>query len=175
MGLWATSLRSFRRSRYATFFKAHQLHFLFVGFGAIHWPTIVPFASPLVLFYSSDFALAQHRGRSRVGAAARAHFVRAPRRQPPPAPPATDGWWGGAWRALCGGRGGRAGVMSVGEVAPAEVDLEGICTAAGAGAPALHGKGREEGPPLQRRVVMSTLVVPLPRGRSPAGPAARVG
>ena len=45
MGLWATSLRSFRRSRYATFFKAHQLHFLFVGFGAIHWPTIVTFAS----------------------------------------------------------------------------------------------------------------------------------
>ena len=52
--LWATSLRCFRRRRYDVFFIAHQLHFVFFGFGAIHWPTCICFAAPAVVFYTAD-------------------------------------------------------------------------------------------------------------------------
>ena len=70
--LWATSLRCFRRRRYDVFFIAHQLHFVFFGFGAIHWPACICFAAPAVVFYTADLAMRLHV-RVRVVANARAH------------------------------------------------------------------------------------------------------
>lgn len=62
---------------YALFFTAHQLHFLFIAFACIHWPTYLCFAAPTVVFHAADFAVRSHMARSaRITARARAHHHR---------------------------------------------------------------------------------------------------
>ena len=73
--LWATSLRCFRRRRYDVFFIAHQLHFVFFGFGAIHWPAhLLRRAGRRLLHRRPRDAAPRARPRRR-------HCARAPRRR----------------------------------------------------------------------------------------------
>lgn len=78
--IWATSVQRFRRYNYAAFFTAHQLHLIFFGFGAIHWPSCICFAAPTIIFYAADFALRTHLTRYRAPASLRIH-------RRPPLPP----------------------------------------------------------------------------------------
>ena len=48
---------------------------LFFGLGCIHWPYLLCFASPLLIFHGADLALSAHRGRRSVAVLARAHTL----------------------------------------------------------------------------------------------------
>lgn len=69
--LWLTSLKWARRRNYALFFTTHQLHLVFFGFGCIHWPTILAYAAPSIVFYAADLMLRMHISRQGVEAIAR--------------------------------------------------------------------------------------------------------
>jgi len=69
--LWMTSLKWARRKNYALFFTTHQLHLVFFGFGCIHWPTLLAYAAPSIVFYAADLMLRRHNSRQGVAAIAR--------------------------------------------------------------------------------------------------------
>ena len=62
--LWATSLHWVRRRNYALFFNTHQLHFAFFAFGCVHWPTLLCFAAPTIVFFAADGATRAREGAS---------------------------------------------------------------------------------------------------------------
>ena len=76
--LWITSLKWVRRRNYALFFNTHQLHLIFFAFGCIHWPTLLAYAAPSIVFYAADAALRRHVSRGRVEALARGRPAKAP-------------------------------------------------------------------------------------------------
>lgn len=69
--LWLTSLKWARRRNFALFFNTHQLHLVFFAFGCIHWPTILAYSAPSIVFYAADAALRFHTSRARVPTIAR--------------------------------------------------------------------------------------------------------
>ena len=66
-----TSLYAVRRRSYALFMVAHQLHWAWWFFVCLHWPGILAFAAPSVVFIAADSArrrVAERTARCAVAA-----------------------------------------------------------------------------------------------------------